>query len=336
MKKALKIKAPVNSINSTKEQINAGADEIYLGLFSPEWFANLSFSHRGISNLQTDVAGCLKTQKDLVEIVEIAHSQGVKVSYTANFFNLADTPINEANNKDLSTGYLDYVKIAIDSGVDTVIIANINQALLIKKAGLNIPLSASCLFMCSNEYYYHILKSLGIKSFVLPHDTNFLVMEKFVSLNQQKENKCEIGIFGHFSCGMLSGGCHWYHKFGESIDLGYPCRNEYFVSSSGEGKDRKRLPIFNFNSDCSICQLSEIIKIGIDSIKIVGKSSSSNLISKITRIYRWVIDNLKNNANINDIHKELLQKESWWANMYCKNKSCKYSRNNIYNEYAIG
>lgn len=332
--KALKIKAPVNSLDSAKLQIEAGADEIYLGLFSPEWFANLSFSHRGISSLPTDKAGCLQDAKDLVSIVEYAHERNVHVSFTANFFNLADTELNPVNRKTLAQGYLDYVAMGIDSGVDSVIIANLNQALLIKNAGLNIPLSASCLFMISNVEYINILRTLGITSFVLPHDTNFFEMEQIVNLCKQEEPRCEVGVFGHFSCAMHSGGCHWYHKFGESIDIGYPCRNSYRVIA--KGKADEELSIFNFNSNCSICQLSEIYRIGIDSIKVVGRASSPKLVAKIVAVYRRAVDRVMQGDDIREIRSEMIKNEPWWAVMHCKNDDCKYAPNNIFNKYAIG
>ncbi|MFZ5988138.1 MAG: peptidase U32 family protein [Bacillota bacterium] len=334
MKRAVKIKAPANSLNSAKEQIQAGADEIYLGLFSPDWFTNLSFSHRGRSNLKTDTNGCIEGPEELKEIVDYAHGKGVSVSYTANLFNLPDTCIHEKNKKDLTGGYLDYVKMGIDCGVDSVIVANLNEILHIREAGIDIPIVASCLFMVSNEHYYHMLRSLGVTAFFLPHDTNFTEMKKMVELSRAENENIEIGLFGHLSCAMLSGGCHWYHKFGEEIDLGYPCRNKYLVTSK-DGK-QEEVPFFDFTFDCSICQLEKIIKVGVNSIKMVGRSSSARLNSRITKIYCQTIDRLLEGEDIMEIRRDLIKREPWWEIMYCKNNKCKYSENSIYADYIIG
>lgn len=326
----VKIKVPVNSLASAKIQISCGADEIYLGMFSPEWFANLSFSHRGRKNLSSDRDGCITTDEELKAIIDYAHSHGVTVSFTANFFNLPDTDVNEVNGKTLSDGYLEYVETAIRCGVDSIIVATLSEVLIIRKSFPDVKVVASCLFMISNEEYVKYLYSLGVKSFFLPHDTN---IEEIRAIRSVSED-IEIGVFAHLSCAMLSGGCHLYHKFGEAVDLGYPCRNKY--TCKNEDGEVEICHIFDFNCDCALCQVKNLIDAGVNSLKIIGRSSSYKITSRMTKVYKKMVQTVLSNGDCMAIRQEIINEETWWKSTYCDNHACKYSKNGKFTDYLIG
>lgn len=326
----VKLKVPVNSFISAQVQIANGADEIYLGMFSPDWFQNLSFSHRGRTNLSSDKNRCITTTDDLKKIVEYAHQYNVTVSFTANFFNLPDTKINPELGKTLHEGYIDYVSAAIECGVDSIIVATLSEILLLRENFPDVKIVASCLLMISNVYYIKYLMSLGVYSFFLPHDTSIEEVKAIRALS----NDIEIGVFAHFSCAMLSGGCHLYHKFGESVNLGYPCRNCY-SSKMPDGLVEKGF-IFDSNCDCSICQVEELIKAGVSSFKIIGRSSSYRMTSKFAKLYKDIIDSVVSGGSWRDVRKDFIAKETWWKEVYCDNHMCKYSRNGKFKDQLIG
>lgn len=334
MSRSVRLKAPVNSLSSAKIQIACGADEIYLGMFSPKWFHNLSFSHRGRTNLKSDQNGCLESYDDLKEIVDYAHQHGVTVSFTANLFNMPDTPNNPLTDQTLVEGYLDYIGRAIDCGIDSVIVATLGEVIHIRNRFPDVKIVASCLFMISNTYYYDLLRDLGVTAFFLPHDSSISEMRAICERAASESERIEVGVFSHLSCAMLSGGCHWYHKFGEAIDLGYPCRNKYIVTDA-DGNSQEAT-IFDFNCDCSICQVEEMVKAGVTAFKLVGRSSSPKLTSRMTTVYSQLIDAALNGEDTKQIRDEWVASEKWWEYLYCRKHACKYSDNGKFKDYLIG
>ena len=68
--------------------------------------------------------------------------------------------------------------------------------------------------------------------------------------------------FGHFGCSFIESTCSLYHHASEEIDFGIPCRAKYCVRHS-----KKLVNILDMGEDCSLCQMDQILKTGITSIK---------------------------------------------------------------------
>ena len=77
----MKLKVPVNSYESTVKQIEAGADEIYMGMEDAH-FNRMSYSARA-QITSCDVHSNL-TEDEFARSVQYAHSKNVVVYFTAN------------------------------------------------------------------------------------------------------------------------------------------------------------------------------------------------------------------------------------------------------------
>ena len=225
----MKVLAPVNSVESACAQISVGADEIYVGL-KTDVYKNYSFSGRGQKNDKDELI--VPAEKDLAEIVSIAHSRNVEVSLVAN------TPLfSDALDKrsGVVKEFNKYVENGIKCGVDNIIVGDIGLLYQLGKQNLPVNIHASTFFDSMNIEQLIFFKELGASRVVLTYQ---------VSLDEIRElcaaNIVEIEVFGYMGCSFFNGACNLVHSMGEEcgkngIQLGVPCKATYKVY----GPDRK-------------------------------------------------------------------------------------------------
>src|SRR4030042_6514189 len=80
----MKIIAPVAGIKEVMPVIRAGADEIYCGLFTPEWARE--YGEIDSSNRRHCYHASLKRCEELAGVIKIAHAQNVRVNVALNEF----------------------------------------------------------------------------------------------------------------------------------------------------------------------------------------------------------------------------------------------------------
>ncbi|MBC2706804.1 MAG: hypothetical protein HF977_03605 [ANME-2 cluster archaeon] len=147
----MNLMAPAESMATAVNVIEAGADEIYLGLETPG-LVNLNLSGRGRS--------CnAKDQAELSDIVTYAHDRGVLVDYTVNTPFMADT---------LEEMYIEHVMRGVDAGVDALIVGEFGALALLHEMDLGIPMHASVLLNNFNRGQLEMLKGMGVAKVVLP------------------------------------------------------------------------------------------------------------------------------------------------------------------------
>lgn len=312
----LVIKAPVNSLNSAKMQIAAGADEIYLSYLSDD-IKDLSFSGRGKQSFNK-----IKTQmsySDFKDIIDYAHSKNVKVDLAANVPMSGNDPDGGRVFKDR---YLKYIHEAVEAGVDDIIVGDLGNLLLVAKEELSVDITAGVFFAPQNISFINMLRKLGASKVCLPHHFTLDEIKDIVNGTDIK-----IEIFAHFGCSFIESTCSLYHHASENIDFGIPCRGCYKIESNNEEKN-----ILDMGEDCSVCQMKEIIDSGVSSVKIIGRELDYKLASTITYVYRFVIDHLYNGEKIEDILNELKRTIdfSFWERNFCKTNRCKYKNTEYY------
>lgn len=310
------IKAPANSFEMAMAVIDAGADELYVGLPSAQ-MKNITLSGRGKrtlngKNFQVD------DMTELKEIIYLAKEKNKRVDFTLNnpFF------VSEQAESLL----VEQIEQAVDAGIDAFIVADLYVANLVKKIAPNIKLCASSFFDVYNRANIDFLRDEGFERVILAYDLHREELEKLC-----KNKDVEYEVFGHFGCSLKFGPCMLLHGSGENLKLGLPCRNMYCVETK---KGNSEEPLIDSAKDCSICSMDYLINCNVDVIKIIGRGKSISFIASLVYVYRKVIDEIKNGKNVHDIRKEILESIPWWKETFCKFNRCKYKSKNE-NKYLI-
>jgi len=254
---------PVGNPEMFHAAVKGGADAVYLGL--RQFNARGRASNFSVSQLQA--------------LLKSAYKNNVKVYLTLN------TVIKNEELPDL----LDTLNLVKKSSISAVIIQDWGVYYLIKKHFPKITVHASTQMANHN--------SLGV---IYSQQKEFerVVMARELTLPELKEIKkksdIELEIFMHGAlCYSFSGMCLFSSYLGGSgANRGLcaqPCRRFY---QSGKQKSY----VFSLKDNQAIDVLPELIKMGVESIKVEGRMKPAEFVYNVSRAYREVIDN--NNLNV--------------------------------------
>jgi putative protease len=303
--KKINLMAPAESMDTAVNVIEAGADEIYLGMETPG-LVNLNLSGRGRSCNVEDVA-------ELGEIVKYAHDRGVLVDYTVNTPFMADS---------METMYVDHVIQGVDAGVDALIVGEFGALMLLHELDLGLPIHASVLLNNFNIGQIQMLAGLGVAKVVLPFKITIDEIRQLSGLG------VELEVFGQFGCSNINGTCHLIHSADEAIRLGLPCRANYRVSA-----DKRLHAILDAGTDCSLCSIDQLMDAGVSALKVVGRCMNPEMIRTIIHIYRTAIDMVVEGVQPSSIKAWVLEEIPFWM-MLCEMQRCKYLKTPINNSYV--
>jgi len=249
--KKIELLAPAGSMANLKAAVNKKADSVYLGM---QKFNAREFA----TNFNEDY---------LKEAVNICHSNGVKLYLTMN--TLVKNDEIDDFFKQLSSAY--------SAGIDAVIIQDISFLDIIKKnyPGLEVHISTQAGIMNSNQA--NLLKKAD--SITLARE---LTKEEIKEIRKNYKNRLEMFCHGAL-CVSISGSCLFSSllggRSGNRGKCAQPCRKKYngcyFLST-------KEL--------CLIKEIPEIIRSGIDIIKIEGRMRTPYYVASVTDVYRKAID----------------------------------------------
>ena len=228
----MKLKVPVNSYEAAIKQIEAGADEIYMGLEDTH-FNRMSYSARAqivSSGIHSNL-----TEDEFIKSIQYAHSKNITVNFTANC-----QYVTKSENEFYRKGFIEYVQRGIALGVDAIIVADIGNIIALKKIEIKTPIIAGSYLNCFNRETVHLLEQLCVCRICLPDQVTYDEIKII------KENTdLEIEISAGYGCSNLAGMCKFYHNSGEDIHIGIPCRAEF------KKNGKKSMNILDACSDCA-------------------------------------------------------------------------------------
>lgn len=291
----MNLMAPAESMETAISVIDAGADEIYLGLETPG-FVNLNLSGRGRS--------CnVGNPYELKGIVRFAHDRDVLVDFTVNTPFMADS---------LEDMYVEHVMQGVNAGVDALIAGEFGALALLHELDLGLPIHASVLLNNFNKGQIRMLADMGVAKVVLPFKITIDEIRALAGLGVDLE------VFGQFGCSNINGTCHFIHSADEGVSLGLPCRANYRVSVDG-----RLHTILDAGTDCSLCSLGQLMDAGVSALKVVGRCMNPEMIRTIIQTYRMAIDMTVEGAAAADIKAWVLEEIPVWM-MLCDQHRCKY------------
>ncbi len=307
----MRLKVPVNSYESAVKQIEAGADEIYMGL-EDGCFNRMSYSARA-QITSNEVHSNLK-EEEFARIAEYAHARNVSVAYTANCQHVA-----KSKDDFYRKGYLKYVQRGIELGADTLIIADIGNLIAVRKNGIRTPIIAGSYLNGFNRETLDFLKKLDVFRVCVPDQVTFDEVEAL-----KKSTDLEIEIFIGYGCSNLAGVCNFCHNNGEKIKLGVPCRSRFKI------KNKESDNILDACPDCAICSIPKLYDLGIDSLKIIGRETDCGQVAETTRMYKAAIQMYADTGKLD--RREIISAIPWWENNMCHER-CKYEDTRLLRSY---
>lgn len=265
--------APAGDFERLKAAVQFGADAVYL--------AGKEFGMRAASpNFGPE---------ELAFAVKYAHSKNVRVYLTCN---------NVMSNADFS--FLpDFLRTVRDSGVDALILTDLGVLSLARRIvpelEIHISTQAGVMNWAAAEAFYQ----LGAKRVVLARE---LKLEEIAEIRAKAPKDLELEIFVHGSmCVSFSGRCLLSEYFtGRSANRGdcaQPCRWNYaLMEQTRPGKylpveeDHSGTYILNSRDLCLIESIPELIRAGVDSLKIEGRAKSAYYAAVTANAYRCALD----------------------------------------------
>ena len=283
---------PANNVEVLKVAVMYGADAVYIG---GEAFGLRS----GAKNA---------TLEELREGIEFAHARRVKVYVTANIL---------AHDRDL-TGIRQYFHDLKDVKPDALIISDPGVFMIAKQVCPEIDIHISTQANNTNYETYLFWWQMGAKRVVAARE---LSLQELAEIRAQVPEELEIEVFGHGAmCISYSGRCLLSNFLtGRDANQGsctHPCRWKYAVMEEtrpGEyfpiEENERGTFIFNSKDLCMIDHLPDLVRTGIDSIKIEGRMKTALYVATVTRAYRMALDALQDGEDVYDAHREWYKSE---------------------------
>lgn len=267
---------PASSLDVLKTAVDYGADAVYIG---GEAFG-LRAKAKNFS------------MEDMAEGIVYAHEKGVRVYVTANIL---------AHNRDLegAEAYFEELKGMQPQQPDALIISDPGMFTIARRVWPQAELHISTQANNTNYNTFLFWHGLGASRVVTARE---LSLEEIRDIRRHIPEELEIETFVHGAmCISYSGRCLLSSFFtGRDANRGactHPCRWKYSVVE--ETRPGEYLPVYEnergtyiFNSKdlCMIEHIPDLIRAGVDSLKVEGRMKTALYVAAVARTYRKAID----------------------------------------------
>ncbi len=263
--------SPAGDWECVKAAVENGADAVYFGLdrFNARMRAN-NF-----------------TRQDLPSLMAYLHHRGVKGFLTFNTLVFTDE-LQDATQ---------FLKSIISAGVDAAIVQDVGMCRLIRQLSPDFPIHASTQMSVSSEAGVLFAHELGASVTVLARECalNEIASIKEKTLAHGVEMPIEIFVHGAL-CVAYSGQCLTSESLGgRSANRGecaQACRLPFELYADGQKVplgDRRYL--LSPQDLAGIDLIPDIIRSGVQTLKIEGRLKSAEYVAAVTKVYRKALDN---------------------------------------------
>ena len=271
MKKRPELLAPAGTMEKLQMALAYGADAAYLG--------GVQFGLRAF--------GGNFANEEIRAAVQLAHDAGKKVYVTVNVF---------PHNDDL-VSLPDYLRFLAEIGADAVLVADLGVFMLVREAAPTLPVHISTQANNVNWRTVRAWQELGAARVVLARE---LSREEIREIRRHTSVELELFVHGAM-CISYSGRCLLSSYFtGRDANRGacaQSCRWKYALvemSRPGEyypiAEDERGTYIMNSKDLCLLPHLDEVVRCGIDSLKIEGRMKSVHYVASVVKAYRMALD----------------------------------------------
>lgn len=266
--------APAGSLDRVRIALLYGADAVYFGGRNYSLRANAK-------NLGID---------EIKEACNYAHSLGKRVYVTVNIV---------FHNEDM-IGLVDYLTCLEECGVDAIIVSDPLVINIVNENKINIPIHISTQYSTVNYETVNFFKSLGVERVVLGRETS---KEEIKDIIDKTEMEIETFVNGAM-CASYSGRCvlsnYFTNRDANRGGCAQICRWNFSLEADGKKIDTDTEFTMCSKDLCMMEYLSEMIDIGIKSLKVEGRMRSIYYIATVINTYRRAIDDYYNGCLTKD------------------------------------
>ncbi len=271
--------APAGNLEKLKIAIIYGADAVFIG--GKKFSLRARASNFGI--------------EDIKDACDFAHKYGKKIYVTTNIL-----PHNE--NID---GLKEYLQDLEKVGVDAIICAS-PVIIETAKEYTDLEIHISTQMSLTNYESVNFWYDEGIKRVVLARELN-----KYEIKELRENTECDIEVFIHGGmCVSYSGRCTLSNNMTDRDanrgGCAHSCRWNYDLFD-GESKINGDISFSMSSKDLqTVKQISGLIDIGVNSLKIEGRMKSIHYIATVVSVYRKLIDDICDEHEL-DLPRYLLE-----------------------------
>jgi len=299
----MNVLAPIRALDELDMLAAAGAEELFCGIVPREWVER--YSGAAWLNRRSPKGGSLETCSELRQLVDAAHTRSLPVFITLN------APYYSAQQTELVVELAH--QLSAEIGVDALIVTDINLLARLAAEKLAAALHVSSVAATLNSEAVRFLLDFGVRRIILPRSLTIAEIETIVG---DVRGQVEIEVF------MLNDGCAFeegfcatthHHSVGAfctslsemraDFDWNGPRltgRREawlrrnladyrewiWYLNGNGCSSTPKGLPY----GPCGLCAIPDFHRIGIDSLKIVGREAPAFKKMASVRMVRDIVD----------------------------------------------
>jgi U32 family peptidase len=305
----MKILAPIRAFDELEMLAASGAEELYCGIMPREWTER--YQGAVWLNRRSPKGSSLETYEELKRLVDGAHALHMPVFITLN------APYYSAEQIPLVIGVAR--RLSEDVGVDALIVTDINLLLRLSEERLSAALHVSSVAATLNIEAVRFLLNFGPHRVILPRSLTLGEIEAMVNAVGKE---VEIEVFAlNDGCAFEEGFCATTHHHAvgafctslSEMRAAFEWRGRIFTSrrerwlrrnladyrewvwylnGNGCGSTPKGLPY----GPCGLCAIPDLARIGVASLKIVGRESSSFKKFASVKMVRDVVDRVRAGA----------------------------------------
>ena len=258
----IEILSPAGDIDSLKMAIKCGCDAVYI---SGKKYGARKFA----KNFTLD---------EIEQSVRYCHLYGVKLYVTVN------TLVEDYLLEDI----IKYIENLHLLGVDALIMQDLGLITLVREMFPNLEIHASTQTHNMNNETLKFLKSIGCTRVVLARE---LTLEEIKMLSED----IELEVFIHGALCICYSGCclassMLFGRSGNKGECSGPCRFKYDLYEENRKVDTRGNYLLSTKELCVKDQISNLIKLGITSLKIEGRMKSKYYVGYVTKFYRTLVD----------------------------------------------
>lgn len=281
----MKILVPLSKREYIYPYIRAGADEFYFGFYDETWCS--AFGKYADINRMSGFGHTANPYSfdQIIPMIEMIKSEGKQAFVTLNS--------NGYSKKQVQFMERNYFPVLRNTDLDGVIMSDVNAIIAAQAAGLRPVASTMCAIY--NSDIARMYQKLGIQRMILPRDLSLSELETICGQLPEIQfeaffmrNGC---IFSDAFClGLHRPECgatctytrynihQYHHDYSSFADFHDVDVNDYLYRTA-----------FLLDA-CAICALYRLKKIGVTSLKIVGRSDDCEAVCRDIALTRQNID----------------------------------------------
>jgi U32 family peptidase len=275
--------APAGTLRHLQSAFAYGADAVYAGF--PRYGLRVRENH-------------FKTVEDVVTAIDAAHKQQKKIYITTNIY---------AHNSKVNT-FVDDIRPLVAAQPDALIMADPGLIMLAREAFPEIPIHLSVQANTLNYAAVRFWQQLGVERIILSRELALdevreirqmcpdMELEVFVhgALCIAYSGRCLLsGFINHRDAnqGTCTNACRWEYREAETTPQAIDIEE---IGRPGETmtmeEDEHGSYIMNSKDLRAIQYVQDLFDMGIDSLKIEGRTKSIYYVSRVVQSYRQALD----------------------------------------------